>query len=370
MEQKQVKRILFVVPYPYDAAPSQRFRFEQYIPLLRNAGYSVKFASFIDLSTWHLLYKPGKTYQKILGILRGLLGRMALMFTLGGYDFVFIHREAAPLGPPVFEWMMAKCFRKKLIYDFDDAIWLPNTSKENRIVARMKWHSKAACICRYAWKVSAGNTFLKAYAEKFNRNVVLNPTTIDTEHMHVPCFKNTSVSTKGRITIGWTGTHSTMPYLQLIEPVLKQLETQYAIHFVVISDASPDLNISNFTFIEWNKTTEHTDLCKIDIGIMPLPDNDWARGKCGFKALQFMALEIPVVASAIGANKQIISHGFDGLLVPDNRLRAWREAIESLIDDQHLYRKIAKNGREKVKKNFSVSANFPVYRDQLFQMEG
>ena len=152
-------RILFLIPYPPGRAPSQRFRFEQYLDALTAHGHQYRLAPFLSVATWNILYKPGQAAAKALGILSGFARRAGLLFAVPDYDFVFVHREAAPVGPPVFEWLIAKVLGKKIIYDFDDAIWLANTSEANKIAAGVKWHHKVADICRWAYKNSCGNTY-------------------------------------------------------------------------------------------------------------------------------------------------------------------------------------------------------------------
>src|SRR5690606_37637078 len=139
----------------------------------------------------------------------GFFRRKILLFKACKYDYIFIHREVAPLGPPIFEWFLAKMLQKRIIYDFDDAIWLTNTSENNKLAAGLKWHQKVDAISKWAYKVSCGNTFLCDYARQFNNNVVLNPTTIDTENMHNPALLQKQVNSV--LVIGWTGTHSTLP---------------------------------------------------------------------------------------------------------------------------------------------------------------
>ncbi|HNC13920.1 MAG TPA: glycosyltransferase family 1 protein, partial [Cyclobacteriaceae bacterium] len=142
-------KVLFWVPYPKAESPSQRFRFEQYLSLLSQNGIQYKLSTFWDDQSWKILYLPGKTFQKLMGFVRGIFRRIASVFTLSSYDFIFIHREAMPLGPPIFEWI-AYLSGKKIIYDFDDAIWLPNTSAENKIAGWLKWHRKVSSICRWS----------------------------------------------------------------------------------------------------------------------------------------------------------------------------------------------------------------------------
>jgi hypothetical protein len=153
-------KILFLIPYPQGQAPSQRFRFEQYLGTLSKAGHTYDLAPFLSAATWTILYKPGRALAKAVGIAAGFGRRLGLLFRVPTYDFIFIHREAAPLGPPILEWLIAKAFRKKIIYDFDDAIWLANTSEANKLAAGLKWHHKVASICRWAYKNSSGNAYL------------------------------------------------------------------------------------------------------------------------------------------------------------------------------------------------------------------
>ncbi|MEM7298386.1 MAG: glycosyltransferase family 1 protein, partial [Bacteroidota bacterium] len=145
-------KILFLIPYPSGQAPSQRFRFEQYLRLLREQGYHLKVRPLMNESTWRHLYAHGDTLSKGWGIMIGYFKRIVDVIHAANTDLVFIHREAAPLGPPIFEWIIAKVLGKRIIYDFDDAIWLPNTSEQNSFVANLKWHSKVASICKWSWK--------------------------------------------------------------------------------------------------------------------------------------------------------------------------------------------------------------------------
>jgi glycosyltransferase involved in cell wall biosynthesis len=349
------KSILFLVPYPAGQAPSQRFRFEQYLQALRNAGAAISLQSFWDESTWRILYQKGHTMRKSFGFLLGKLKRVYVLLSLHKYDFVFIHREVLPIGPPVLEWMIAKVFKKKIIYDFDDAIWLPNTSENNQIVSALKWHRKVRSICRWSYKVSCGNEYLAAYARQFNTRVILNPSTIDTELLHNPSLFG--APPERPLTIGWTGSHSTLSYLNQFQPVLKWLEDHVTVQFrfLVIADQAPSLKFKSLEYLPWKKETEMEDLMKIDIGIMPLMDDPWAKGKCGFKILQYMALGIPTVASPVGVNTKIIAHGANGFLC--NSVDEWQKSLESLIASKELRLLIGSAGRKNVIENYSVSSN-------------
>ena len=213
-------RILFLVPYPQNAAPSQRFRFEQYFKILEENGHRFEVSAFLDSSAWTILYRPGHLLQKVAGLLCGFGRRIRDLFRLKNFDVVFIHREAAPFGPPFFEWFITRVAKKYCIFDFDDAIWIPNASESNsNLTKNFKFFSNVPKICRWATKVSAGNSFLRDYALTYNPIAIVNPTTIDTHLYH----NTTTDHTNSKFIFGWTGSHSTIQYLDALFPVFKEL---------------------------------------------------------------------------------------------------------------------------------------------------
>lgn len=351
--------VLFICPYPVDQSPSQRFRFEQYFDLMQASGFSIEVRPFFTLAVWQILYKRGNSGRKILGVLSGFIRRFMLLFTVSKFDIIFIHREATPIGPPWFEWMVAKVLRKKIIYDFDDAIWLLNASKENIIASKLKWHSKVSSICKWSYAISCGNQYLCDFAKQFNSRVYLNPTTIDTENLHNPLLYQKK-SNEGIINIGWTGTHSTLKYLEAIIPAIKTLEIQFPnLRFVVIANTNPSCALSSFRFVPWSKETEILDLMQLDIGLMPLTDDVWAKGKCGFKLLQYLALGIPAIATPVGVNTSIIEPGVNGFLC--DSLKLWEEKIKVLIESAELRKKMGESGRTKILNHYSVNSNSSIF---------
>ncbi|TGE15543.1 glycosyltransferase family 4 protein [Hymenobacter elongatus] len=345
--------ILFLVPYPPGKAPSQRFRFEQYLHFLAEAGHTHQLESFVSEATWAILYKPGHTLTKALGIVGGFLRRFLLLFSVGKADFVFIHREASPIGPPVFEWLLANVLGKRIVYDFDDAIWIPNTSAANSIVAGIKWHHKVGSICRWAYKISCGNKYLREYARQFNPNAIVNPTTIDTVHLH----NQVKEQRTEKLVIGWTGTHSTMKYLDQVVPVLAALEQHYSFEFCVISNQEPQLPIRSLVFRPWRKDTEIADLLTFNIGLMPLEDDPWAKGKCAFKALQYMALGVPALVSPVGMNSEVVTQGVNGYICTS--YQEWYDSLEKLLKDHDLRTRFGQAARATIEARFSVEANRP-----------
>lgn len=347
-------KILFIVPYPIEKSPSQRFRFEQYFSKLQEKGITYSIQSFLNSRNWQSFFEKGNPLYKLIILIRGFLRRTVVIFSVYHYDYVFVHREITPVGPPVFEWIIAKILKRKIIYDFDDAIWTTDRTDESRLVKTLKARSKVASICSWSYKVSCGNPYLCNFALNFNSNVVLNPTTIDTSvfntvHSRVKKQDN-------RITIGWTGSHSTLKYLNAILPALQQIEKEFSnVRIVVIANQKPELNLKSMSFIPWNIRSEVEDLQLIDIGIMPLPNDEWSKGKCGFKILQYMSMAIPAVASPVGVNSTLIQNGQSGFLASDNA--TWFEAIKRLIEDETLRASFGERGQKFVEEHYSVNSN-------------
>lgn len=345
-------RILFLVPYAFDKAPSQRFRFEQYLPALTARGWRWRISPFLDEAAWDVLYKDGFMARKAFGILRGYVRRMADLFSINRYDAVFIHREASPFGPPWIEFLIAKVFRKPVIFDFDDAIWIPNASETNRqLTQRLKDFSNASKIIAWSSVVSCGNAFLADYAKRFNPSVVLNPTTIDTEGRH----NLQATHDNGKFVIGWTGSHSTVQLLEMLLPVFKRLEAAHDFELHVICDVPPRFSLKSMKFIPWSKAAEVSELIRFNAGVMPLEDNEWAKGKCGFKALQYLSVGVPAVVSDVGVNGAIVEHGVNGYLCRSED--DWMNALEQLMNDRHLLLKMSNAARSKVLEKYSVRAN-------------
>lgn len=347
-------KILFLVPYPVGESPSQRFRFEQYFDLLKKNQIKFSVDSFWSLAAWKILYKSGNGLAKAIWLKIGFWRRFWHVLKARSYDWVFIHRECAPIGPPIFEFILVKIFRKKIIYDFDDAIWLPNTSEENKLAGWLKFHSKVKSICRWSYRISCGNAWLADFAKQFNLRVTINPTTIDTESWHNPSLYPARKPNE-KIVIGWTGTHSTLPYLNDLIPVLQSIEKKFPVIIRIVSNKNPELPLQHVEFIPWKKESEIQDLLSFDIGVMPLTDDVWTKGKCGFKALQYMALEIPCVASPIGVNTSIIQHSQNGFLCQTQA--EWESTLIHLIENSETRKKIGKAGRQTVVERFSVVSN-------------
>jgi glycosyltransferase involved in cell wall biosynthesis len=320
---------------------------------LDEANIKYDLSPFMSQKVGEILYKKGNISQKALGIFASFLKRWYLVITKSNnYKVIFIHREATPLGPPIVEWYLKYILNKKIIYDFDDAIWIPNTSEQNKIAGFLKSFWKIKYLCKWSTKISAGNDFLCSFAHQSGaRNVNKIPTVVNTisrynqqkNHIH-----------KNKLVIGWTGSHSTLKFLDELIPILEEIQENYSFTFLVISDKKPNLSLKDWTFCAWNEQTEIEDLLKIDIGVMPLKNDDWSEGKCGFKIIQYLSLGIPAVANSIGVNKLIVEHRVNGFLA-DNK-EEWKIGLIELLEQPNLRKSMGENGKNKIEKEYSITA--------------
>lgn len=351
-------RVLALVPYPRDRAPGQRFRMEQWAPLLGRFGVEVVFEPFRCEEMHRLFAGPGHTRRKVLLTSRALARRAGVLKRVKDFDLVYIYNEAAMLGPALIEsYLRAKGV--PLVFDFDDAIFLRGTHSgtSSPYLRPLKFPGKTKTICRRASHVIAGNQYLAAYAAGAGAQVTVVPTTIDTGK-YTP---RGPASSAGPPVIGWSGSYSTAQHLDAARAALQRLARTERFRLRVIGLADYRLDGVEVEVVPWNAETETADLSVIDIGIMPLPENEWTRGKCGLKALQYMALGIPAVCSPVGINLTIIGDGRNGLLAATED--EWIDKLTRLLRFPPLRERLGAAGRETVEAEYSTSVHAPrVYR--------
>jgi glycosyltransferase involved in cell wall biosynthesis len=353
-----MKKVLFIASHRKNRAPGQRFRFEQYFEFLSNNNFLCELSYIISNYDDKVLYVKGKYLQKIIIIIMCFWKRYKEKFKVKSYDIIFIFREALMTRSIYFE----KKYRKtnaKIIFDFDDSIWLPNVSDANKKFSWLKNPSKTAKIIELSDMVFAGNQYLADYAFQFNKNIKIIPTTIDTDEYQPLGQKGKN----GIICIGWSGSITTIKHFEYAVPFLLKLKKKYKekICFKVIGDATYKNDELCIKGISWEKEEEIKELSTIDIGIMPLPDDDWARGKCGLKGLQYMSLEIPTVISPVGVNTEIIQDGVNGFLASTEE--EWVNKISLLIDSPLLREQLGNNGRKTVLEKYSFHSYKQRYLD-------
>lgn len=354
------KKILIVCPYPFDTAPSQRLKYEQYISFFNENGFHVTIKPFMSLSFWDIVYKNGHLFEKITWTIIGYLRRCMLAFQLAQYDIVYIHLWVTPFGLPLFEWIYRR-FSKRIIFDIDDLIYLGTASLQNNFISLLKGKNKPLFLIKNADHVITCTPYLDSFVRKYNQHTTDISSTINTDkYIPVNTYSNTFP-----ITLGWSGSHSTSKYLHLIKNVLKRLRMEYSFRILVIGEAKMQMEGLDIESVPWNKNDEVEQLQRIDIGLYPLPDETWVNGKSGLKALQYMALGIPTVASAVGANFRIIENGSSGFLVKTEE--EWIQRLRDLIENPDLRKRTGTAARKKVEESFSVKINRAVYLQILKQ---
>ncbi|MEK6616813.1 MAG: glycosyltransferase family 4 protein [Bacteroidota bacterium] len=353
-------KILFIGAHRLNRSPSQRFRFEQYFSFLERNGFECHLSYLLSEADDRIFYSEGNFIKKVSVVVKSFLRRRKDISKAKEYDIIFIQREAFMTGSVYFEKQLKKT-GKKIVFDFDDAVWLPNVSEGNRKFEWMKNFAKTKTIIELSDSVIAGNNFLADYAGRFTKNTIVIPTTIDTSYHQKQVFSKDDV----KICIGWTGSHTTIRHFEHAIPVLKKLKEKFPdkIYFKVIGDNTFENKELCIKGVLWKLENEISELSEFDIGIMPLPDDEWAKGKCGLKGLQYMSLEIPTVMSPVGVNNEIISDGVNGFLAGNES--EWIEKISLLIENPEVRKKIGTEARKTVEDNYSVNSQKENYLNVL-----
>jgi glycosyltransferase involved in cell wall biosynthesis len=344
-------RILAIVPSIYDTSPGQRFRIEQWEPLLRERGVEITYEPFESKELHGLLYQTGSLGRKLSHVLRQFARRFSVISSARKFDAVYVFREAALLGPPVFEWLIKRA-RVPMVFDFDDAIFVSYRSPSNGYLSYLKFAAKTKTICRLASHVMVGNPYLEEYARQFNPRVTIVPTTIDTDKYTMEAKAPVEVPT-----IGWTGSFSTVQHLDTLAGALQKLAKRDRFRLRVIGTPEYHLEGVDLEVMKWRSESEVDDLRQIDIGVMPLPNDNWSKGKCALKALQFMALGIPTVCSPVGVNADIIQNGENGFIAGSEE--EWVEKLSRLLRSAELRMRLGRAGHATVEQKYSAMAQAP-----------
>lgn len=344
--------VLIIADHRLNRSPSQRYRFEQYLNYFEGEGFNWELSEIITERDDKVFYQSGNYLIKAWILLKSIFIRLNDLRRAKQFNIIFIQREALLLGSSFFEKQFYK--RSKVIFDFDDSIWLLDTSPENKKFEFLKNPNKTTTNIQHAHCVIAGNAYLANYAKQFNSNTIVIPTTIDTD-FHKPVLD--SARTDKKIVIGWSGSISTIKHFELAIPALKKITAKYPnqIEIHVIGQgiySHPELNCVGK---KWSSVTEVEDLCLFDIGIMPLPNDEWVKGKCGLKGLSYMACSVATVMSNVGVNSEIIEHGKNGFLVTTEQ--EWIDCLSQLIENKDLRQQLAEEGRKTVVEKYSVNAN-------------
>ncbi len=343
-----MKKLLILSKYG-NMGPSSRYRYYMYIPLLEKEGWEIRVAPLLNDNYISFLY--GKTKLPFFEIISSYIQRCIILFKKNQYNIIWVEQEAFPWTPSFFEKFLLKSNSKtKIVADYDDAFFHRYDQHKN-ILVRKLLGNKIDNVMKHANLVLAGNEYLGNRAKKNNpNNVHIFPTVVNTEKFVPLEIKKT----KG-FNIGWIGSPATSRYLLSIEEALKSVsvDSEVSISFV----GAGNIKFSTFTFnsIIWSEESELEEINKFDVGIMPLLDSPWEKGKCGFKLIQYMACGIPVIGSPVGVNNIIIKHGENGFKAKTNK--DWIKYLNIMKKDQNLRKEMGKIGRQFILENYSLKKN-------------
>ncbi len=329
------KRLLIITPALQ--TPSYRYRIAQYVTYLEKAGFETQIVEIARIT-------PPDMRR-----LRDSLAQSSAIFL---QKKLLKRSEALLLGP----------WKDKVIFDFDDAIFLPAFNEARGLPGfykRWRRHRKfLRTLCTSALVICA-NDYLAAVSRKLGFEATVIPTAVALERYHIAPIHREDKT----FTIGWIGTGSNLRYLNVIRPALKRLNERFPIVLKVISSEAPNINECPVTFKSWRWEDEADDLASLDVGIMPLTDDPWTRGKAAFKALQYMAAGLPAVCSDVGISREVIQHRENGFLV--NTADEWVEVLVTLARDRELRRRIGEKARATVARKYSLEVIAPCVVDAI-----
>lgn len=335
-------------------AASNRYRLGQYIPGLLNLGIKFEICHLLDDDYLRRSFSGGS--PSIFELLKMVSRRLENLRGQEQYDLAMLHCELFPLLPGGIERALIKL---PYIYDFDDAFFLKYRSPRFKLLAPVL-SNKFDTVIAGAAAVTAGNQVLAGYAKQHNSNTGLLPTVVDTLR-YLPARAGRNAI----FTVGWIGSPSTAVYLsELIEP-LTDLAKEGAVRLVVIGGKAPAIPGVTVIELPWSEASEIELINSFDVGVMPLPDDDWARGKCAFKLIQYMACAVPVIASRVGANVDVVDAEC-GFLA--SNVQEWLAALRFLRDRQDRREKMGEAGRERIVQHYSLERNLPVLAEVIHKV--
>ena len=341
----------------YDrAGASSRYRTYQYLPHLRDAGFNVEEAPLLGHGYVDNLYRGSR--QSAIRLLRSALERAWKLRRARKYDIVWIEKELFPWVPDVFEQLLRR-FGARMVIDYDDAIFHRYDQHRSALVRRVLGR-KIDRVMAAATLVIAGNAYLAERARAAGAAAVeILPTVIDLERY--PVHRQRS---SGPLTIGWIGSPSTQRYLLEISGALAAFCAESHARVVAIGPR-PDFSVPGVPLevVPWSEDGEVRAIQQFDIGLMPLPDSPFERGKCGFKLVQYMGCGLPVIASPVGVNREIVKEGATGFLAATEE--QWLAALRGLGASEELRRRMGLAGRTEVEGRFSLKVVAPRLVDLL-----
>jgi glycosyltransferase involved in cell wall biosynthesis len=328
---------------------SSRVRYLQYLPYFREQGAEVEVVPLFSDAYLQALYAGGPRWREVLA---GYVRRLAALARARRFDAVIVEKELFPFLPAGAERLL-RALGVPYVADYDDALF-HRYDRHSRALVRRLLGGKIDAVMRHAAVVVAGNEYLAARAREAGAaRVEVIPTVVDTARYRPRAGAGNEVPV-----VGWIGTPRTSRYLQGLLPVFEALQQEVPVRFVAVGARQADFAGTPVEAWPWSEATEVASIQQFDIGIMPLEDSPWERGKCGYKLIQYMACGIPVVASPVGVNRTIVAPGENGLLAdtPDE----WGRALRNLLEADATSRQaMGREGRRRVEQGYSLQAQAP-----------
>jgi glycosyltransferase involved in cell wall biosynthesis len=330
-------------------AASTRQRFLQYFPALRAAGIEVEHHALLD-DDYVASLATGEPYPRSK-VASAYAKRFGELMAARRADLYWVYVELLPYVPAAVERLAAA--GKPVVYDFDDAFFHSYDQSDSRLV-RGLLAGKHAALLRYAAACACGNAYLHEFAVRHCRRSIVLPTVVDTA-----AYRPRQRRMPGPVTIGWIGSPSSWPSVRPLLPLLEELVRSHCVRIRVVGagKAAEEDQFDGLELIEWTEASEIADVQAIDIGVMPLADRPFERGKSGYKLVQYMACALPVVASPVGVNCEMVREGVNGYLAGSDT--EWRAALVRLIEDAALRRELGRAGRERAEQDYSLACQIP-----------
>jgi glycosyltransferase involved in cell wall biosynthesis len=344
-------RVLVLTPYPYGSTAGPRSSFELWERVLQGAGITLEYAVFETDELHRIIYEPVGVARKGYEMFRAYAKFLPKARAARDYDAVLINREATLIGPALVERWVAS-FGRPIIYHLDDPLYIPYRSPSNGVLSYLKCFGKVASLCKMSRVVIGNSPSHVAYARRHNRNVWEIPSVVDADS-----YDGWRARTDSRspVCIGWSGSPSTAPNLQVIREPLRRLSQRADVTIRLMGASEFGLPDVDHIASVWNPETEVEDLRRLDIGLLPLPLTPWTPHKFYLKLVQYMALGIPPVATPLGANTSVIEDGRTGFLATGPA--DWVSILERLTDDPELRQEVGRNAAEVARARYTLQAN-------------
>jgi glycosyltransferase involved in cell wall biosynthesis len=344
-------KVLALASYPVEAAAT-RYRLEQFIVPLAERGITLEIRPFLNSSQFASLYRREGLARKALGLVRSAVRRFGDVGRSRGVDVVLVQREAMMFGPPVIEWLMGRVGKRPMVLDLDDATYVSYTSPTyGRLASRLKWFSKTDDLIRWAKVVTCGNRTIADYVAGAGGQARIIPTIVDTERFR----PQPAEMERDPPVLGWVGSHSTLQYLETIFPALQELARTSSFRLKIVGAGKREIDLPGVEVesLDWSMEREIADFQSFDIGLYPIASDQWAQGKSGFKAIQYMAVGIPYVVSPVGACAEIgepdVTH------FTASTKDEWVQALGNLLADKDLRMRMGQAGRRHATEHYTIA---------------